>query len=423
MKKEEIRKRLQQIENLEEKKLLNEILDQVILETMNYQEKIIDTLKKEMKEEIEEEAYPIYTTILPRGEYIARGSWLYPVIPEDLEEQEIDYQLLKNCILCRQKVRIEKIFLACDYLKIEQAVKKERFFKGILTTDKQQLEIIVKLEKNKEYNEKRKDMYEIFLMNQIPWETVNSGYFEKYMDVILVKCNGNIKEKEKIIAIEINYEELENCVEKNLIPIWNWVPTTLKGKSFPIPMKDHINFKYEINIENKGRYLVVLEKENNTYLIRKEEKLEIISNQSAIKEWQAYEITTPRETLYDITYPYMTNQIKESFTNAYQRKYNRSIRTRAEIERKVFSYQVADYIRWERVQIKTGKEQQEIETYSMNPFPGEELHQPQKEKYLCLEFSKRPSWEFLQRDMVSFLVTVLQEYFYEYQVVGCLLEL
>ena len=428
MEKEQILQRLNQIDDLEEKKLLREILNQVISETIDYQEQLIETVKKELKEEIQGEnrRHAIYTTVLPRKQYIPKDSWLFPVLPEETKEQKIDFHFLKKCILSRQKIRIEKIFLSCDYLQINQAVKKDRFFRGILTTEKQQLEIVVKLERNKKYQKELEKMYQVFLMNQIPWETVNCAYFEKYMDVILIKCNGKLKEGEEIQDIVIDYEEYETYVEKDMIPLWNWVPVMLKGSSFPVPMEDHVNYKHQIRIPSgkQNNYFLSTENQCTVYPIRKEEGLEVISYQSNMKEWMAYEITLPEETLYDISYPLITNQVTEHFSTGYQNKFGRNIRTHAEIERKILSYITSQYVKWEGFQIKEQEavKEQEIETYNMNQFQEENLHQPEKGKYLCLEFSQKGSWGFLQRDIISFLVTVLQEYFYEYKVIGHLLD-
>lgn len=426
MEKEQILERLNQIDDLKEKKLLREILNQVVSETVNYQEQLIETVRKELKEEIQGENrnHAIYTTVLPRKQYIAKGSWLFPIIPEDLKEQTLDFHFFKKCMVCHQKVRLEKIFLACDYLKINQVVKKDRLFKGMLITDRQQLEVEVKLEKNKEYQKELEKMYQVFLMNQIPWETVNTAYLEKYIDVILVKCKGKLKEKEEIKDIVIDYEDYENCVEKDLIPLWNWAPAILKGISFPVPMEDHISYKHKIPIDKKKKdsYFLSIENQCAAYPVRKEKGLEVISPQSNIKEWKAYEITLPGETLYQLSYPLITNQVTEHFSTRYHNKYGRNIRTSAEIERKVLSYCAAQYVNWEGFQIKEKEdvEKQKIETYSMNGFQEENLHQPEKGKYLCLEFSQKKEWSFLQRDVISFLVTVIQDYFYEYRVIGFL---
>lgn len=77
---EEIEKKIDKMQSLEERQILKELLQQVLEEVIQYQEKEYAKIKQSLCEEIpiQRNRYYIASAILDKRQYYG-GEWLYPV--------------------------------------------------------------------------------------------------------------------------------------------------------------------------------------------------------------------------------------------------------------------------------------------------------------------------------------------------------
>ncbi len=113
--------------------------------------------------------------------------------------------------------------------------------------------------------------------------------------------------------------------------------------------------------------------------------------------WRIYRINKKPEKLKYL-YPVLSNQYQESFVGSINQMYQKSVKTKSEIARLIASFQYEDYITFEEVKVQNRK--------------------PEKKRIL---YFKQKKQDYLNEDIMSFLVTQIQKLFPEYYCVGMFL--
>lgn len=423
--KELIIERLSRMENLEERKLLKDILNSVFVNVVDYNEQMFEKLSKDILKEIEyqEDQYTIFSSLVSRENYDPVDEFLYPMNISDTKEVIYDEKELLDNLKEKKESFLTCIFLECDYL-ILQNILKQDIYSGTLYTEDHTYDIQIRLKQCHTYRKGIEELYQSFVRNGVIWTTLNCPYIEKFVDVYLVAMPDKMNKDEKITNIEFNLGEYNAYQKRDMIPLWNVKTVMLPSLTFPVPAKDHVNYQHELTLAKEGKehgYLVCFDDSFTGYVKRNEDTMTVIAPVSEISDWKVKKVVTPpsESKLRSHVYELMTNQIRNSFINRYSKKHGKVIRTKAELIRVIQSFEVAKSIQLVDFSIKdspkTGKE-----SYQMDFFLVDEIRERQNKKILLLDF-KAGELDFLTRDKISFLVSELQQYFPEYLCEGRLL--
>ena len=143
--------KLSKMEDLEQRKMLKDIISCVFLNLADYQEAFNKNLEERIFSEIEdlEKRYDIYVTVNNRENIDPVDEFLYPVIPSDVEEKEIDAEEIAQKLLKKEEVLLYTVFMNCDYLKIKEIISNKKKFTGEIITDRRKYDIKIKLEQNR----------------------------------------------------------------------------------------------------------------------------------------------------------------------------------------------------------------------------------------------------------------------------------
>ena len=159
--------KLSKMEDLEQRKMLKDIISCVFLNLADYQEAFNKNLEERIFSEIEdlEKRYDIYVTVNNRENIDPVDEFLYPVIPSDVEEKEIDAEEIAQKLLKKEEVLLYTVFMNCDYLKIKEIISNKKKFTGEIITDRRKYDIKIKLEQNRNYINEMEKLYEVFQKN------------------------------------------------------------------------------------------------------------------------------------------------------------------------------------------------------------------------------------------------------------------
>lgn len=404
----EIIQKIEEMESVEDKKVLKELLQKVLMGVMEYQKEQNENLRKSLEEEIpfEQNNWPIYSLAADRTEYHAQKCWLQPVLEQEEQELQTDWDMVKMCVMAHQKVVIDKIFLKADTGKIQEITEKEQQFPALLVTDKRKIAAKIILRKYTGYLEKIEELQQTFRKNKIPWNPLNMAYFHKFAEIVLTKCYGVLQKEEQLQGIEIDYGEMEPYILKNRILLWNLIPDTCKSTGFPIPQDKQMQYKFIIRQEpSKGRFLLKLN-QNDEYLIRKRKQIEVISRESGIHEWHIYDMGIREVLTWEPDMPLLDNRNTENFANRYAENFTPVIYTRAEMERKIQSLHMERYVQLEEISIKDLADR----AFSKKP-----------KQTIILSFRSMGEEQWLEGDIISYIVAVMEQHFLEYEFRGELL--
>ena len=322
-----------------------------------------------------------------------KGNWMQPVLEEEKELTKTDWAFVKTCVMAHQKVIVDKVFLRVGKEKLEKVFREDTVYQALLKTDKRNVAVEVSLRKFQGYEEKLEEIKQVFRKNMIKWMPVIESYFQRFAEVVITKVKGMLLEEEKVQGIEIDYGDMQGDIINNQILAWNLTLDTRKSTGFPIPQMDHKSYKYTLQMNSEREGILILLREEDEYLVRKKDKVEIISKESGIHNRKIFHIKKPEIDILKNSFPILGNQIGEEFVNRYAEHFGTVVCTRGELERKIQSLGVDEYIYFEDAGIS-------------------------EQKVIQLTFCGTEKEKWLHRDILDYVIEVLSEQFNDYKIVG-----
>lgn len=412
--------RLNKIEDLEQRKILKNIMQGVFTNLIDYEENIFKDIEARVFNEIEDtgKKYDIYITICHKNKVDPVDEFLHPIFEEDIEDKKYDIKQILQKLKNKEKVSIFTVFMNCSYITIKELMDNERSYEGKLITDKGIYKIEIKLEQNKKYMNEIEKLYDIFQRNSLSWRTINNPYANKFFDVTLTKCEG-ITEEEEIKEISLNLEEYEKYKMIDIVPLWNIERVNLKSSGFPVPAIDKVNFEHLLSLKKLGvcnGYLVDAE-EDVRYIKRTENELTIVSPKEKAGSWSVLKIVKQKvEQIRECEYKLVSNSRIDGFINRFSQKQASIIRTRGEINRIINSFEASKDFELAAIEIDDKKEMEM--TYDMNCFIADDIRLGDNKKIMRLKFATHLKDSPIVHDLISFLVSEIQLYFPEYKCEG-----
>lgn len=227
-----IRKRLTEIEDLDERKDAREILLEGLVPIFERMEKRYLDLENQIKREIEipNEKYAVSMTVITQKDYDPINGTLYPVVPALLQEdKEQEKQEAMPCI----------IYFAGSYQK-KAEFEKAADFQGVDDSGKS---YTVRVRKAKCYQQALSELYQVFVYNKICWTTVNTGYLDRFYEIDTDgETDGN--------GLKIDFGSYEEDIKNDMLLLWNIEKFTFQCRKFMVPCMDEKYYEHELDLKN-----------------------------------------------------------------------------------------------------------------------------------------------------------------------------
>lgn len=422
-----IYEKLDQIKDLDERVLLKKIMNSVFQSLEQHSEDTFNKLEERVFNELEyvKEKYDIYSIIIKRNKIDLTDDFLYPILDEDMEEKIYDIAEILESLEEKKYKKMFKIFLKCDYLIFKEFINSNLKIKGTIKTNKKNHEAYFQVVKNKEYTDKVSKLYKSFINSNITWTTINNPYIHKIADVVLVGCQDKIEDDESIVKIEVDFGEYSKYVEYDMIPFWNIKELNLKCNGFPMPCIDKVNYEHHISIIKEGQangYLVDSENIDIDYVTFKKESIVIAAAAKETISWNLLSIIAyDKRKIQKYEYEFMTNKVNINFANklAFEKPY--TIKTKTELARVINSFEVSKSLRFKDIKLTENHLENSKETYDVNDFIIDEMREENIKKNLILYFTPVDKDNYLNKDILSFIVSEIQFLYPEYECEGRLI--
>ncbi len=415
-----IKSRLERISNLDDRRMMKRVLNEVFGEVADYNMRMYEKLEKRIYDEIEDplDGLYIYSGLINKADADPISGFFHPVIPEDLEDEVFDMTEMSQKISTESGTAVASIFLKCGYPKFNEII--DNTYNGLIKTDKNVYEVKVTLKQSKKYIYEIEKLYHIFQINSLNWNTLNCPYFYRFADVVLNSA-VYLGEDERITEITVNLEENEIYKEMNVIPVWNVKRISLQDKSFPIPAKDRINNEHSISVSEIGTqngYVIDSDNPDFKYMKIYENDLIIVSEIKEQYKWNVIQIENisnkGNESYY---YEVLSNSRNLGFIGKFASIKSLVVRTKAEIDRIITSYNIGSNISFVDLEVEN-EYKKEIQTIDYNEFIDDNIRSDNSRKFLVIKFKAANKNDFLIYDKMSFLVSEIQILFPEYKCVG-----
>lgn len=416
-----IEERLREIDDLDERKYAKEALLHGLGRILACTEEKYKKLERRIYEEAEMTAnrYETAMTIIQKKHYDPTNETLFPVDPLDLDEEKQSERLTDG-----RKAWLGTVFLEADD-DIQERFLKSREFYG----DLGQREVRVQIRQAKRYQEIIEQLYHIFLDNHVPWQTIHTGYLDKFYDVYLdlsktgdeSDAQGNEKTgRSALREIKIRYGEYESFVKMDVLPLWNVEWISFDSADFMLPGMDGICYEHEFSLEDQEERDGYLISSNEEILeIRHERKKIVIrSHRETFEGWKALHIIRlPAVRSLDYDAPFLTNRRRDSFLRRYAAGCGVPLLTKADLFRRIMELDVRDYIEAEEYEICEHTEELPA-IRGMNWFVRDELFPMESRRILLIRFREIKAGHYLNGCMVRFVISQIQMETSEYRCVG-----
>jgi len=420
-----VRKRLMEMDDLKNRELFKEIIVDMMCGMYEHIKEEYQLLENRVFKEtpLPERMPDIVTGLSPLDAYDVTDKYMHPMDTEDLEPKKIFASSVLTSLQEGKPFFLYTCFLPEDYADLKKLVAEERIFHGLMETQMGEIPTDFVLKPNRHYQKLVEEIYPLAALNCFPWRSINAPYLYKLFDVYAVKTESEdeIQEVQEITKITVELEEFAEKACHTPVPLWNLNPVTITANSYPQPALERGYFEhilYRSQFKEDSAYLL----RHSPWAIRGMRRMEgdlyILCDGETPGDWEFFEVNRPDgKTPY--AYPLMSNAQRDTFSLNMIEHYGQRIKTRADINRFVLSFPCAEALELTDVTVvpNTGK----TETYSMEAFIDYEFRSGNRERALTVTFHPKDEEFFLNRDIMSFLMTGLQHYFPEYECVGRLL--
>lgn len=414
-----ILKRIPELENLEERDLFKAILSGSTVSLYNHIKEEYDALEQRIFNEAPKALRmpDLYTCVIDTEKYDMTDLNMFPMFPEDLRKTEIDAAEMIHAVGNNKEFYLYTCMIKADYLELRKLMQTPRRFKGVIENEfgETPAEFIVK--PNTKYLKRAEELYDVAKLNFLPWRSINVAYLYKLFDVYVVSIE-KWDDQLEVRKVTTEFDEFSENILYKPLPIWNVWETTIKANSYPQPAVDRKYFEhylYKKQFNEGHEYLLKHADTVIRNISRRDGDVYIICDSDLPGDWDFYEFfPAPDQRNYENNL--LSNVQDESFSRNMIEYFGQRIKTRTELVRFFNSFQCREFLTFVDAKIK-GKPRK-IETYSMEEFIDYEYRTGDRAQ--TLEFSFRPADEdfYLNRDIMSFLMTEIQHFFPEYQCVG-----
>ncbi|BCZ45176.1 hypothetical protein psyc5s11_12430 [Clostridium gelidum] len=422
-----IYEKLSGIKDLEDRISLKKIMNSVFASLEQYSEDSFNELEERVFNELPyvKEKYNIYSTIIRRNDIDPTDEFLYPMLLEDLEEKSYDTIEILKAIEKKEHKNMFKVFFKCDYLVFKELISSEIRIKGTIETNKKVHEAEFKVVKNKQYADKVSKLYKSFINSNISWTTINNPYIHKIADVVLIGCKDKIEADESVIKIEVDFEKYNQHVEYDMVPLWNVKELRIKCNGFPMPCMEKVDYEHNISIVKEGQkngYLVDEENVDINKVTFTKESVIISSDTDGSVLWNLWCVTSyEKRKSQKYEYELMTNEVNINFSNKLSFEKSYTIKTKTELARVINSFKASNYFKFKDVKLEKKHSKRLKQTYDINDFIIDEIRDDNIKKVLILHFEPVDKDNYLNKDILSFLVSEVQLIYPEYECEGRLL--
>lgn len=402
-----IEKRLMEIESLEDRKEVRAMLSQVLKELFQYTREQYEELEQKITNEMKKgtREFTIYTGVAEKKYYDITGDSMFPMLMEDLEEQNIETEVLLDSLKNGIPVKIFHVFLEMDDREIWSLLERKEQFQGQIYTENGEYPVIAELRPNARYQKVWKQLFHVVVNNGLPWRTLCLPYLNKFLDVYLVKAE--LPSYEKIESIKIDFGEHAPQVRYHCFPVWNLQEVTSVAEVKSVGSLDRVQYQHVISTRRmQDDFYLVADTENMLSMEVNDAGLVITSFFPDAREWKLYRVVPKVTQLFE--YPI--------FSNERQGEQIEAVRTKGGIMQLVNSLGYRDRLELKSIEFPLQYSKPPI-TYKMDGDMIDECYSGKNRQPMVLSFVKKRD-DFLQTDILSYVVSVVQRKYPEFLCYG-----
>lgn len=381
---------------MEERKEAKIILWEGIGKLFHYTETKYRELEDRIYHELPmpENHYAVATMLVEREDYDPINGLFFPMDTDDPgglgREKRLRFYMEAGDSICQRALRSDGI-----EGELQGEGKKVRF----------------RIKQDRRYLQRIAGLYETFIFNLVPWNTVHTGYLERFF--YLEPVDGGEYEPDKLT---VQWGEWEPYIRTGLIPLWNLEQIELRMSDYMVPGPDGIYYEHCIRLDDRRKedgYLIRMY-EDIVNIRYEETRIVIKTKKEEMGHYGGYRIHGIEEKIEGNL---LNNAKKSSFAARYQQRTGNFIQTRMDMLRRVNEIagdrgiEAVDFC----IEEKAGENYLQAD---MNCFLTEPSFPEDTRKYLVFYFQKKEGGGYLQETHIRYVLSELQLEYMEYCCIG-----
>lgn len=399
-----IQNRLREIDDLDERRFAKELLLNGLGSVFAWTEAKYEALEQRVQKELDVPGnhFFTYTTVVEKKDYDPINTFWFPVCEEDIENiNHAEY---------------ETIYLMADEKDCQKFICQKTVL-GIV--EENEKTVSFQIRKQRKYTDAVKRIYSLFVANHIPWQTIHMGHLDRFYELV------PSEELPSDAKVRFQWEEWENKVRQDMMPLWNIQKAAIDSQEFRTPCIDEVFYEHAFYLpderEEKDGYLIET-KEDILSIHYEMNRVLLKSRQKSLKDVSIYRMCQREPTVsFRYQYPILSNFKKDNLAARYLHVTGNFLQTPMELCRKVRemsgSYEI-DFEKYEVIDCAKGESKKMI-LGDMNDFSGEKVFSNDHRKILLFYFlPKENHADYLYEAQIKYILSQLQMEFMEYRCAG-----
>lgn len=414
-----VRDRVPELDNLANRDLFKRIVGSLTVDLYKHVKDEYDALERRVFDEAPKalQLPDLITCVISADKYDLTDDQMFPIFAEDLDEVKVDALEMISAVNSGKEFYLYTCMIKVDRLELKKILDSGRRFKGVIQNEFGQTSAEFIIKPNDRYIKKAQELYEVAGLNYLPWRSLNLSYLFKMFDVYVVAID-EWDDQTEVREVTTDFEEFAEKILYKPLPLWNIREVTIKGNSYPQPAVDRKYFEHYLYKKQfrDGREYLLRSSETVIRNIRRQNgDFYIMCDKDLPADWKFYEFATAPEAV-NYENPLVSNERNENFSRNMIEYFGQRIKTRTEMVRFLNSFKASEIV--EFIDAKIFDKYKAAETYSMEDFIDYEYRMGDRERTMEFSFRAKDKNFYLNRDIMSFLVTEMQHLFPEYQCVG-----
>ncbi|MDE7184297.1 MAG: hypothetical protein K2O40_07465, partial [Lachnospiraceae bacterium] len=226
-----IKRRLREIDDLDERRYAKELLLGSLGELAAWTEAKYKALEQRIRDDLDNpwEGFQISMTVIDRADYDPINPFWRPICEEDLKPAKGSGRV--------------SIYLMADDAGCQRFMAQGKAEAADRETGQQMCYSIIKPERYRICMER---LHTLFLQNHVPWQTVQTGHLERFFDLV---PDETLSDKLQPV---FQWEDWAPYVRQDIIPLWNMQEKVLQSQEFRRPCIDEVVYEHVYYVGEYG---------------------------------------------------------------------------------------------------------------------------------------------------------------------------
>lgn len=406
---EDYNKLLGKLENEDERRIVQTLLETAFPEMIDYfQAKVTELRTGILSESITDmNRLEIAITIWEKDKLDVLDDGLFTVKTREKESSDIIKQ---------GQFIFFPVFLEADDREIQKNLGTS--FTGKLSWNDQEMDVPVRLKKNASYEEIVASLKKSFIAAGIKWTPLNAAYLDKFY-YFVAEVPEELKGESDVSRCSLQVDGFELRARERIVPVWNVEHVTITASDFPVIQENKLLYRYSFVVDRDAEYVPDHQMELDAEFVRQGDALHVLTKENELRKFVFWRIVSNTWEKVQHEWPAMSNGTKRLLIGKHS-EYPVS-HSPHELEKIICQLTASEYYKYTGYKVRPHDYLDGFEaTYDIVKAREDEdlIVRPANRDYLELEFENKGFAPYLFRNIVQFAADIVQREFVEYRVIA-----